>query len=237
MLAATNIEKTIGNARLLSEVSVELRPGEALGIVGPNGSGKSTLLRALALVDRPTKGTICIDGQQIGFDAEPGCVPPPWPTLTIVFQQLFLWPHMTLRENISLPARLRGLELQESFSVLANQLGLNGLLDRHPNEVSGGERQRAALMRALVLRPKYLLLDEVTSALDVAMTQRVLELLLQYKSEGMAIAFVSHLLGFARRLADSIVFLEDGLLLEHGPPEILTAPKTDRMRRFVSLLE
>jgi cystine transport system ATP-binding protein len=236
MLTADHIEKRIGANQLLADVSVTIAPGRATVIVGPNGSGKSTLLRALALIDPPTSGKIIVDENVYDFSNGARVSAAPWPRVTIVFQQLFLWPHLTLRENILLPMRNRRLELV-GFDALVAELGMESLLHRHPNEVSLGERQCAAIIRAVVLRPSYLLLDEATSALDIEHSQRVFGLLCRLKDQGTGIGIVTHFFGFAQRLADEVVFLEGGRLLETGAPAILMRPTTERMQRFVSLVE
>jgi len=237
MLCAANISKTIGTNQLLSDISLQIRPGKATAVLGPNGAGKSTLLRALGFVDPPTDGELRLDDQVYRFGpTKTELVPTPWPRVTIVFQQLFLWPHLTLRENILLPLRKRG-DSASGLAGLAREFDMERILDRHPNEVSGGERQRAAIIRAVLLRPSYLLLDEATASLDIEHSQKAFELLLRLKEEGVGIGFVTHLLGFAQRIADDVVFLDRGRLVEAGPPEILLRPTTERMQRFVSLLE
>jgi len=163
----------------------------------------------------------------------------PHPRVTLVFQQLFLWPHMTIRENIRVPAKLRGLET-DSMDGLCDVLGLDNLLDRHPNEVSVGQRQRAAIARALLLRPDYLLLDEITSSLDIEHIGSLMSVLLDQMRAGTGMALVTHHLGVARHLLAeseraSCVFLDDGRIIESGGAEILIEPQTKRVREFMAV--
>jgi len=241
MLIVKNISKILSGKEIVRDVSFDVNPGKALAIVGPNGAGKSVLMRAVSLTDPPTSGEIGIDTHSFAFPAlNNGTFTPPWPQMTVVFQQLFLWPHMTLRENALLPlkspsAPRDGVERLEYFIDLFN---LRDVVDRRPNRTSLGQRQMAALIRALVLKPKWLILDETTSALDVEQTQRVLCLLKELKQEAATgIIFITHLLGFAAALADEVLFLDGGQLVERGEVEILTDPKTDRMKAFVRLIE
>ena len=241
MITVENLSKDIQARRLITDISFSVPEGSALAIVGPNGAGKSVALRATGLVDPPTTGTVRIGGTTYVFPGGRTVTPPPWPSLTVVFQQLFLWPHLTLRQNALLQLRTNRDEIcSKRLHQFVDLFQLGGAIDRYPNEVSLGQRQLGAIIRALVIhpRPKCLLLDECTSALDVEQTSRVLELLMQLKKhDKLTIVFVSHLLGFAAALADQVLFIENGMAGERGGPEILARPRTDRMRRFVSLVE
>ncbi len=237
MLTGSNINKSYQDKRVLFDVNANVAPGQITALIGPSGSGKSSLLRALALLDPPDKGTITVDDKGYVFPRKNGHgLLPPWPRLTIVFQQLFLWPHLTLRQNISLPLghdSAKNAKLEE----LTELLGLSEFIDRYPDQVSIGQRQRAAIGRALALEPKYLLLDEVTSALDVEHVSKLLSHLKTLRDTGVGILLITHLIGFAKRSADQILFMEEGRILEAGGPELLISPKSKRMTEFLSLVD
>ena len=223
----------------MSDITLEAKPGQITAIIGPSGSGKSTLIRALSLLDPPTSGSVELDGRRYDFPMLGGSRnSPPWPMLGVVFQQLFLWPHLTLRQNILLPLKLRGLvRVQARVRELIAHFELEEAAERFPNETSLGQRQRAAFIRALVLEPHYLLLDEITSALDVEHVGKVLNELRDIRSRGVSVIAVTHLLGFARRSADQVLFLDGGRIVEQGAPSILTAPQSPRLKQFLSLAD
>ncbi len=234
-LRADTLRKSRDGQPVLDGVSLSLHPGKITAIVGPSGGGKSTLLRLLALVEKPDSGTVTVDGTPYAF---PGAekTPPPWPRLTVVFQQFFLWPHLTLRENIALPLHTAGKseeEIAEIIAPLTKTFGMEPFLDRHPNAVSGGQRQRAALARALALRPRCLLLDEITSALDLEQSRILFDHLLALREQGLALGLVTHSLGFARAQADTVHFLDQGRIAESGGKEILATPQTERLKQFL----
>jgi ABC-type polar amino acid transport system ATPase subunit len=182
---------------------------------------------------------VIVDDAEYRFPEPDSRMNPPWPMVTMVFQQLFLWPHMTMQQNILLPVQKRGITAadRDLFDQLAKTFRLDKVLDKYPNQASLGERQRVALSRALFLRPRYLLLDEITSAQDVEYVQVILKHLQGLKSAGVGLLFVTHMLGFAGRLADQVQFLDNGEVVESGPVSILSSPQTERMNRFVSLIE
>jgi len=236
MLEAKNICKQYNGTRVLCDVSLTVETNKITALIGPNGSGKSTLLRVLTFLDLPDEGTISVDNELYSFPSGRERYKNLWPDLTMVFQQLFLWPHLTLRENISLPVRKRKVrDCAERLKRLIDIFDMSDFADRYPNETSLGQRQRAALARAIILSPRYLLLDEITSALDVEQTTAVLNHLQTLKEEGTGILLVTHLLGFARRAADQIVFLDKGQVLETGGPELIDAPTQERVKRFLDM--
>ena len=225
-------------------MSLALKPGELTALVGPSGSGKTTLLRALAGLEKPDQGSIQLGDQQLGSTTpapEGASWPytttgpaPFWPQVTVVFQQLFLWPHLTLRENILLPARnLPGRDHEAALAHWVKKLDMAAFIDRYPNEASGGQKQRVAIARALMLRPQFLLLDEITSALDVQQTARILEFLPELKAHGMGILLITHALNFARQAADQVAYIEGGKILEAGPAALLNKPKTAALKKFM----
>lgn len=242
MLEGIDITKSYENKKknvVLKKVSAGVKPGEITALIGPSGSGKSTFLRMLSLLEHPDEGVISLDDQNYEFPLVNGKQDHrfPWPLLTIVFQQLFLWPHLTIRKNIMLPLQnVNGAGKNEQVEELINYFELEDFVDRFPNEASLGQRQRAAIVRALALNPKYLLLDEVTSALDVEHVGKLLQRLKLLKSQGTAIMLVTHLIGFARQSADQVVFMEDGEITEYGGPQLLTSPKSERVAKFLSLI-
>lgn len=223
--------------RVLSGVDVEVSQGSITALLGANGCGKSTLLRALALIEPIDAGVVEVDGHRYRY-AKRVTGPPPWPAVTMVFQQLFLWPHLTVRRNITLPQeQLGGAGAAETFNDVVRMFDLTKLLDRYPNEISLGQRQRVALARALAVRPRYLLLDEVTSALDIEHVTTLLGYLRTLREAGIGILLVTHLIGFARHTSDRILFMSGGRITEEGGPEILSAPATPELSRFLTVLE
>ncbi len=242
MLIGRSIRKAFRKQQVLDGVDVSVAPGQITAIIGPSGGGKSTLVRALSLLDPPDSGTIVCDKREYVFPAggsgDQVSQETPWPDLTVVFQQLFLWPHLTLRQNILLPLESRVSPLTpESVNTLIELFELAPIVDKYPNETSLGQRQRAALIRGLALKPRYLLLDEITSALDIEHVGRVLDTLKAARESGMAIMVVTHLIGFARESADHVVFIENGRVIEAGSPSILSRPETPRLAKFLSLVE
>jgi ABC-type polar amino acid transport system ATPase subunit len=234
MLSATNLTKIIDGREILKDVSLSLKSGEIVSVIGPSGSGKTTLLRAISLIDPPSSGELSIGENEYVFPSrEGGNIKLPYPNLTVVFQQLFIWPHVTIRENILLP--LRGKVDVKYFNEMIKLFQMDGFLDRYPNEVSIGQRQRAAIVRALLLKPKYLLLDEVTSALDIEQSYLILGHLKRIAEEGVGIIFVSHALHLMSKISDKVIFLDEGKIAEEGTGAILTDPKTERLKKFIGI--
>lgn len=223
---------------VLDDVLLDIKPGSITVLIGPSGTGKTTLLRCLAMLAPPQQGEIQVDDQLFRYPtaANLPAPTPPWPKLTAVFQQLFLWPHLTLRQNILLPMRLqKPAGVATALEELIDAFDMGHFIDRYPNQASLGQRQRAALARAIILNPRYLLLDEVTSALDVEQITRVLDYLALLRQRGMGLFIITHLLGFARQTADQVIFMEKGRIAESGDVSILTNPQSPRLQKFLAI--
>lgn len=237
MLKVSNIIKRFDDRLILDNVSLEIKPGTITSIIGPSGSGKTTLLKTMGMLELAESGSISIDDVSYNF---PTTIEgrEPWPKVTIVFQQLFIWPHLTLKENILLPLSEHiSDEQQKQFDDLIKLFDMDHFVERYPNEVSIGQRQRAAIVRALMLNPKYILLDEVTSSLDVEQIAVILSHLEDIKKRGVGVVLVTHLLNFAKSVSDQIIFLDHGKILESGTKDILDNSSNERLRQFTSLVE
>lgn len=230
MLTAKNITKYRENEAVLEAVDISIEPGTITSLIGPSGAGKTTLLNVLSLSAFPDKGNLTVNDESFSFPILGELIPKPSSVVAMVFQQLFLWPHLTLRQNITLSNKMSGTEIEE----LVSAFGMKEFIDRYPNQTSLGQRQRAALARAIALKPKYLLLDEVTSALDIEQVELVAQYLEKLKSNGTGIVAVTHLLHFAKRISDQIVFMDKGRIIEIGGKEILSDPKEARTKEFLT---
>ena len=240
MLEARNITKEYGTIVALNDVSAQVSRGALTVVMGPSGGGKSTLVRGMSLLEPMDKGEIVLDGNVLDQEAAETGESSLWPTVTVVFQQLFLWPHKTVAENVTLPSILRN-KPQTKVKSLVERLGISQVMDRFPNQISIGQRQRAALARALLLEPQFLLLDEITAALDVEQISLITEILTECLSDNMGLLVVTHHLGFARRLmmandASKFVFLERGKVAETGNTDELDKPSNKRVRAFLDIL-
>lgn len=234
MLLAKNITKKIDGREILKDVSLSLESGEIFSVIGPSGAGKTTLLRAISLIDFPNSGSLTIGENKYQFPmTQTEGIKYPYPNLTVVFQQLFIWPHLTIRQNLTLPLR-NNLD-EKHFDKVTGLFQMKRFLDRYPNEVSLGQRQRAAIARALLLKPKYLLLDEITSALDIEQSHLILSHLKQIAEKGVGIVFVSHALHFASKISSKVIFLDEGKVVEEGSGDILQNPKTERLKKFMNI--
>ena len=223
--------------RALDGVSAEIHKGEVVVVIGPSGSGKSTFLRCLNLLELPTGGQILFDGVDI---TDKNCnINLHRQKMGMVFQHFNLFPHMTILKNMTIaPMQLLHKSKEEAEKTAMELLGRVGLADRanaYPSQLSGGQKQRVAIVRALAMQPEVMLFDEPTSALDPEMVGEVLEVMQELAKSGMTMVVVTHEMGFAREVADRVLFMADGKLLEEGTPdEIFTHPKSERLRDFLA---
>ena len=246
IIKTENICKSFGSVEVLKNVSLTVEPGEVVVIIGPSGAGKSTYLRSLNHLEKPTSGKIWIDDKLIE-DRVNGHNQIKLPhkeraaillEMGMVFQRFNLFPHKTALQNVMLaPMNVKGVpekEAKEKAVKLLNQVGLGDKLDSYPAKLSGGQQQRVAIARALAMEPKMMLFDEPTSALDPELVGDVLNVMKELAEEGMTMLVVTHEMGLAREVADRVVFMYDGAILEEGSPkEIFTNPKHDRTRQFL----
>jgi ABC-type polar amino acid transport system ATPase subunit len=222
---------------VLDRIDITIYPSKITALMGPSGAGKTTLLRALSLVEPPDSGAVSINDIVYKYPLTQEVVPHPWPMVTVVFQDLFLWPHVTNGENILLGCRKRfGSKANKKVSQLADQLGFTGLLDRFPNQISRGQRQLIAIARALALEPAYLLLDEVSASLDLAKVSRVTDVLRDRARQGTGILSITHQIGFARHSADRFVYLDGGQIREDGDVTQIDSPKSSEFAAYLELV-
>ncbi|MEZ5417129.1 MAG: amino acid ABC transporter ATP-binding protein [Vicinamibacterales bacterium] len=240
MAAAISVEhlsKRFGRLEVLRDVSCAVEDGEVVCVIGPSGSGKSTLLRCMNGLEEATSGRVLVHGVAVhdrGTDLDLVRR-----EIGMVFQRFNLFPHKTVIQNLTLaPGLLRGLSAAEARDRAEALLAKVGVLDKRdawPNQLSGGQQQRVAIARALAMQPKIMLFDEPTSSLDPEMVGEVLAVMQQLADEGMTMAVVTHEMGFARRVAHRVLFLDEGRLLEEGSPEaVFTQPREERTRQFLS---
>lgn len=229
--------KSFGKLSVLKNISTEIRKGEVVVIIGPSGSGKSTFLRSLNLLEEPTKGVILFEGRDITDRRED--VNLYRQKIGMVFQHFNLFPHMTILKNMTLaPVKLLKMPEEEAKKMAMDYLkrvGLEEKADAYPNQLSGGQKQRIAIVRALCMQPDVLLFDEPTSALDPEMVGEVLEVMKQLARDGMTMIVVTHEMGFAREVADRVIFMDGGYIVEQGTPEeVFGNPQNKRTQDFLN---
>jgi polar amino acid transport system ATP-binding protein len=247
MLKLAGIEKRFGELEVLRGIDLEVARGEVVCVLGPSGSGKSTLLRCINLLEPPEEGDVFVEGRDIckGADAPSG--EKGWELdfvrqrVGIVFQQFNLFPHRTVLDNVTMaPEKVLDRSREEARRKACDLLARVGLGDKvgeYPERLSGGQQQRVAIARALAMDPQVMLFDEVTSALDPELVKEVLDVIRELAGEGMTMVVVTHELGFARELADRVVFMDEGRIVEEGPPaQVLDEPREERTRQFLGLV-
>jgi arginine/lysine/histidine transport system ATP-binding protein len=236
VIKVENLYKQFGKTEVLKNISTTIDTGEVVSIIGPSGSGKSTFLRCLNLLEVPTSGKIWIEGQEM-TDAKTNIMKVRQ-EIGMVFQHFYLFPHKSVLDNLTYaPMKVKGLSRDEAQTKARDLLAKVGLTEKEaafPANLSGGQKQRVAIARALAMEPKLMLFDEPTSALDPEMVKEVLNVMKDLAQSGMTMAVVTHEMGFAREVADRIMFLDEGTLLEEGAPsEFFSNPKTSRARDFL----
>jgi polar amino acid transport system ATP-binding protein len=248
MLEIAGVSKRFGALEVLCNVSLSVRAGEVVVVIGPSGSGKTTLLRCINMLEDYEQGTVWVDGEPVGYTVEGRSgrrqrmserdIAASREKIGIVFQSYNLFPHMTALQNIvAAPIRVRGIP-RATAEVRAHELlamvGLSDKASEYPVRLSGGQQQRVAIARALAMDPKIMLFDEVTSALDPELVGEVLAAMQQLAGDGMTMIVVTHEMSFARDVADRIVFMDGGVIVEQGEPDqVFFAPRTDRVRLFL----
>ena len=237
LIKTEGLEKAFGKVQVLKGISTEIHKGEVVVIIGPSGSGKSTFLRTLNLLEEPTGGKIYFEGTDI---TEPKInINKHRQKMGMVFQQFNLFPHMTVLKNMTLaPMKLLKLskaDAEKRAIELLNRVGLADRANAYPSQLSGGQKQRVAIVRALCMQPDVMLFDEPTSALDPEMVGEVLGVMKKLADDGMTMAVVTHEMGFAREVADRVLFIDEGIIMEEGTPEeIFGNPKSPRLKDFLS---
>ena len=236
MVRVKNIHKYFGHLHVLNDVSLDVSKGEVVVIIGPSGSGKSTLLRCLNRLEPVQSGEIWIDG--IRLDHHKTNIRQVRAEVGIVFQAFNLFPHLTVIRNVMLAPivvrRRPETEVRQEALALLAKVGLQDKVDGYPSQLSGGQQQRVAIARALAMQPKLMLFDEVTSALDPELVREVLDVMKKLARDGMTMIVVSHEMGFAREVADRVIFMDEGRILEQGTPaEIFDRPQNQRTREFL----
>ena len=243
MLSVESLSKSFGETQVLKNISLDIPDGETTVILGPSGSGKSTLLRCLNLLETPQSGTLIIDGAQVDYSQKLTDVQMRdiRSRSAMVFQQFNLFPNYTALKNVALAPTLNGTlsaqEAQERACELLAKVGLADKVDSYPDALSGGQQQRVAIARALALEPSYLLFDEPTSALDPELEAEVIRVLMQLAKEGRSLVIVTHNMAFAKKVADRIVFLENGTLRYNGEPTGFFASDDERICKFLTVYD
>lgn len=237
MITVQELHKSFGNNKVLKGINCEIEEKEVVCVIGPSGSGKSTFLRCLNLLEDITSGDVIVDGYNIKDKATD--INMIRTEVGMVFQQFNLFPHKTVIENVMLaPRKVRKITVEEARKrgeALLEKVGLAEKANQYPAQLSGGQQQRVAIARALAMEPKLMLFDEPTSALDPELVGEVLEVMKQLAKEGMTMVVVTHEMGFAREVADRVLFMDEGIIMEENTPEIIfTNPTSERTKNFLN---
>jgi polar amino acid transport system ATP-binding protein len=247
MVKAEGVRKSFGSHEVLKGIDLEVAPREVMCVIGPSGSGKSTFLRCVNHLEKIDAGRLYVDGRLVGYREKGGKlhelrdreVAAQRRDIGMVFQRFNLFPHMTALENVTeAPAQVKGLRkdaCRELGAALLERVGLGDRVHSYPSQLSGGQQQRVAIARALAMEPKLMLFDEPTSALDPELVGEVLDVMRGLAESGMTMLVVTHEIGFAREVGDTLVFMDDGAVVEAGDPkQVLTDPQRERTRAFLS---
>ena len=237
IISVSGLKKSFDNNEVLKGISIDIKKGDVLCVIGASGSGKSTFLRCLNRLEEPTSGSIIFDGEDLmqkGVDLNKHRQ-----KMGMVFQQFNLFPHLTILKNLTIgPTMLKGVvpeEAEKKAMALLSRVGLADRKDDYPDMLSGGQKQRIAIVRALCMEPEVMLFDEPTSALDPEMVGEVLDVMKELASEGMTMIVVTHEMGFAREVANRVIFLDDGIIAEdNSPKELFENPQCERLKTFLS---
>lgn len=236
MIELKDVRKSFGKNEVLKGINLQIDKGEVVVIIGPSGSGKSTVLRTMNYLEKPTSGHVIVDGMDLSDKNKLNAVRT---EVGMVFQNFNLFPHMTVLDNLTLaPVNVRKTDKKEAQDIAMKLLERVGLADKaqmYPDSLSGGQKQRVAIARALAMKPKVMLFDEPTSALDPEMVREVLDVMKSLADEGMTMVIVTHEMGFAKEVADRVLFVDGGQILEDGTPvQVFDAPSSDRTKLFLS---
>lgn len=236
MIKLENVHKSFGKNEVLKGINLHIEQGQVVVIIGPSGSGKSTVLRTMNYLEEPTSGKVIVDGMDLSDKKKLNDVRA---EVGMVFQNFNLFPHMTVMENLTLAqTKVRKTSMEEAKKIgqaLLDRVGLADKANAYPDSLSGGQKQRVAIARALAMKPKVMLFDEPTSALDPEMVSEVLDVMKSLAEEGMTMVIVTHEMGFAKEVADRVLFVDGGQILEDGTPaQVFDAPTSDRTKLFLS---
>lgn len=242
IIEVSNLRKSFGKLDVLKQITFDVNKNDVIAVIGPSGSGKSTMLRSLIHLEEINAGSITIDSDSFvknGVYAKPQEIKKITSKMGMVFQHFNLFPHLTVKENLDLPPKLVKNEpiemIQQRSNDLLRKVGLTERADAYPANLSGGQKQRVAIARALMMNPEILLFDEPTSALDPELTGEVLEVIKALAKEQMTMIVVTHEMGFAREVANRVIFMDNGEIIESGhPSELFTNPKNERTKAFLS---
>jgi polar amino acid transport system ATP-binding protein len=248
LLRVSGLKKSYGQAEVLKSISFDLKKGETLSLIGPSGSGKSTCLRCLNFLEKPNDGEVMLEAERIGqvpvrkgggwrlmTDTE---MAPQRREIGMVFQLFYLWPHLTVRDNVALASiQAGGMRRDEAYALaeeMLEKVHLRHKADAYPEQLSGGQQQRVAIARTLAQKPKLILFDEPTSALDPELVGEVLGVIRELADEGRSMILVTHEIRFARDVADRVIFMDGGHIVEEGPAaQVINAPRMERTRSFL----